>query len=203
MKDTINHNQPPVLSSPIDVVFFDFGGVLAEEGFREGLLSIAHKNRLNPDSFLKTAYEITFNQGFVTGNIDESVFWKLLRKRTGIKDSDSVLRNEILSRFILRDWMFGLIKRLKKSLTRRAIVSDQTNWLEELNDKQSFFEYFDCVFNSYFIGMSKKEPRMFDYVISEMKTKPERSLFIDDAKDNIERAKQRGLHVILYSKRDL
>ena len=100
MKDKTHRSQSTTLSSSIDIVLFDFGGVLAEEGFREGLLSIAHKNGLNPDSFLKIAYEITFQQGFVTGIIDEKAFWDILRRRTGLIEPDSVLRNEILSRFI-------------------------------------------------------------------------------------------------------
>ena len=53
----------------IKVVFFDFGGVLAEEGFREGLLAIARHHGLDPQEFLKTAVDLTFNQGFVTGKI--------------------------------------------------------------------------------------------------------------------------------------
>ena len=35
----------------IKTVIFDFGGVLAEEGFREGLLAIARENGLDPDAF--------------------------------------------------------------------------------------------------------------------------------------------------------
>ncbi len=33
----------------IKAVLFDFGGVLAEEGFREGLKSIGRKNGLDPE----------------------------------------------------------------------------------------------------------------------------------------------------------
>jgi putative hydrolase of the HAD superfamily len=53
----------------IKVVFFDFGGVLAEEGFREGLLAIARHHGLDPQEFLKTV-DLTFNQGFA-GKLDE------------------------------------------------------------------------------------------------------------------------------------
>jgi putative hydrolase of the HAD superfamily len=35
----------------IKAVLFDFGGVLAEEGFREGLKAIGVKNGLDPDDF--------------------------------------------------------------------------------------------------------------------------------------------------------
>jgi putative hydrolase of the HAD superfamily len=42
----------------INAVVFDFGGVLAEEGFMEGLKAIARKNGLNPDEFFKIAIDI-------------------------------------------------------------------------------------------------------------------------------------------------
>ena len=35
------------------VVFFDFGGVLAEEGFCQGLLEIGKKNNGDPDALFR------------------------------------------------------------------------------------------------------------------------------------------------------
>lgn len=37
----------------IKAIIFDFGGVLAKEGFREGLKSIAEKNGLDPSQVFK------------------------------------------------------------------------------------------------------------------------------------------------------
>lgn len=185
----------------IEVIFFDFGGVLAEEGFRKGLTSIAHLNGLDPGPFLKTAFEITFGNGFVIGKSDEKTFWQTLRKRTGIVGSDRALRNEILPRFELRVWMLNLIKNLRKSSIRSAILSDQTNWLDELEAQNNFFKWFDRVFNSYHLGKSKKDPTLFDDVVDEMDTIPGRALFVDDDRGNIERAGQKGLHAIHYQSR--
>jgi hypothetical protein len=36
----------------VKAIVFDFGGVLAEEGFKEGLKAIGKKNELDPDVFL-------------------------------------------------------------------------------------------------------------------------------------------------------
>lgn len=185
----------------IEVIFFDFGGVLAEEGFRKGLASLAHLNGLPPEPFVKTAFEITFGNGFVIGKSDENTFWQTLRKRTGIVGSDRALRNEILPRFELRVWMLNLIKKLRKSSIRSAILSDQTNWLDELEAQYNFFKWFDRVFNSYHLGKSKKDPTLFDDVVDEMGTIPERALFVDDDRGNIERAGQKGLHAIHYQNR--
>lgn len=185
----------------LEVIFFDFGGVLAEEGFRKGLISIAHLNGLDPELFVKTAFEVTFGDGFVMGKSDEKTFWQILRERTGIKGSDKALRNEVLSRFELRTWMLELIKRLKKASIRVAILSDQTNWLDDLEAQYNFFKWFNRIFNSFYMGKCKRDSSIFDDVLYEMGSIPERSLFVDDDRENIERARRKGLHTIHYQTR--
>ena len=196
--------KTPLSKNPysIDLILFDFGGVLAEEGFRNGLISIAQLNGLDPDAFLQKAYDITFNRGFVLGNVDEKAFWQDLRDQTGIHGSDKELRNEILSRFIMRGWMLDIIKRLHSKSLRLAILSDQTNWLDELDQQYNFFKLFDRVFNSFHLGKSKRDISLFEDVLAEMGVKAEQSLFIDDSKENIERAQLKGLHTIHYQGRD-
>jgi putative hydrolase of the HAD superfamily len=196
------HNQPSAKTCSIDLLLFDFGGVLAEEGFRNGLISIAHLNGQDPELFLKKAYDITFNRGFVLGNADEKTFWQALREHTGIQGSDQELRNEILSRFTLRGWMLEIIKQLHNDSLLLAILSDQTNWLDELDAQYDFFKLFDRVFNSYHLGKCKKDVSLFEDVLAEMSVRPERSLFIDDTKGNIVRAQQKGLHTIHYQGRE-
>ena len=182
----------------VELVLFDFGGVIAEEGFRNGLLSLAHINGLDSAFFLKEAYELTFTGGYVTGEVDEHTFWNMLRERTGIKGSERELRKELLSRFILRNWMLELVQRLKDASVVTAILSDQTNWLDELDARYNFFRLFDRVFNSYHLGKCKKDPTLFEDVLGEMNFRPEQSLFVDDSQDNIKRATSRGLHTIYY-----
>ena len=196
------HNLLSKKTCSIDLILFDFGGVLAEEGFRNGLISIARLNGLDPDPFLVKAYDITFNQGFVLGNADEKAFWQALREHTGIKGSDQELRNEILPRFTLRGWLIEIIKQLHNHSLLLAILSDQTNWLDELDAQYNFFKLFDRVFNSYHLGKCKRDVSLFEDVLSEMGVRPERALFIDDTKGNTERAQLTGLHTIHYQDRE-
>ena len=139
------HSQLLKKTCSIDLILFDFGGVLAEEGFRNGLIAIARLNGLVPDSFLEKVYDITFTRGYVLGNADEKTFWEALREETGIQGSDDGLRNEILSRFTLRGWMLEIIRQLHHNSLLLAILSDQTNWLDELDAQHDFFQLFDRV----------------------------------------------------------
>ena len=186
----------------IDVVLFDFGGVLAEKGFEEGLHDIAARHGLNEVDFYNQALHIIHATGYLTGHSDENTFWQAIRDKTGIRDDDTTLRNEILSRFIPRPWMFDMVKRLKASGVGVAILSDQTNWLDELNDKYDFFKLFDVVFNSYHLGKSKVDPSHFTDTISRLGITPEKLLFIDDTGPHCESARKAGIHAIQFVDRE-
>ena len=186
----------------IAVVLFDFGGVLAEEGFRNGLIAIARLNKLDEESFVKIANNAIHECGYVLGKAPESAYWEILRDTTGIRWDDQSLRKEILSRFILREWMLDVAKKLRNVHIRVGILSDQTNWLDELNFRYNFFHWFDYVFNSYHMGKDKKDPSHFEDVVRMLGTEAHKVLFIDDNPGNCERAAQKGLKVIRYIARD-
>jgi len=184
--------------SGVEVVLFDFGGVLSEEGFKNGLKAIAKANGLDEEAFVRTANDVIHACGYVVGKATEAAYWKLLRETTGIRGDDSLLRNEILSRFSMREWMIDTVKKLKAINVPVGILSDQTNWLDELDGRDNFFRLFDYVFNSYHMGTSKRDVGHFIDVVRMLKTEAEKILFVDDDPGNCERAKQAGLGVIQY-----
>lgn len=186
----------------VSTVLFDYGGVLAEEGFRDGLKQIARLNGIDEDIFYKTAEDAIHSSGYLTGRAPESVYWELLRNKTGIRGDDQSFRKEILSRFTLRIWMIDLVERIRDCGARVGILSDQTNWLEEINTRDDFFHRFDYIFNSYYMGKGKREPSHFDDVLQRVNTAASSVLFIDDNPGNCARAEQKGWKVIHYRSRD-
>ncbi len=187
----------------IKAVLFDFGGVLSEEGFRNGLEAIARLNGIDEGDFVRAANDAVHTSGYVVGKVPESAYWEILKKTAGIRGNDQHLRNEILSRFRIREWMIDVVKRLRKSNVRVGILSDQTNWLDELDARDNFFREFDYVFNSYHMGKSKKDPSHFKDVVRVLRIEIHKVLFIDDDPGNCERAKQAGMKVIHYRERKL
>lgn len=182
----------------IDMVLFDFGGVLADEGFANGLRAIAAKHGLNETDFVNLARDLIHTTGYITGHAGERAYWQAVRDSTGIAGDDASLRKELLSRFIPRPWMFDIVKKLRESGIGVVILSDQTNWLDELNERYDFFKRFDIVFNSYHIGKSKADPSHFSDTVSRLSGVPERMLFVDDDAGHCERARKAGMKAIRF-----
>lgn len=164
-------------------------------------MAIATDNGLSPTQFFEIATEAVHDTGYLVGQAPESAYWDCLRQRAGIKGPDEALRREILSRFVLRPWMVELARRLRGQGKTVAILSDQTDWLDELDTRDDFFKEFDAVFNSYHIGMGKRNPDVFTFVAGRLGVPTPGILFIDDNEGHIGRARSKGMQTILY--RDL
>lgn len=186
----------------IDIVLFDFGGVLAEEGWKQGFRVIAEANGLDGDELIQAATDAVYATGYILGKGSEHSFWNALREKTGIRGNDASLNHEITSRFLLRDWMTELVRRLKSEHLIVGILSDQTDILDKLNARFDFFKMFDHVFNSYHVGKGKRDISLFDDIARRLKTEPNRILFIDDDPGHVERARQKGWNAIQYVDRD-
>lgn len=185
----------------VNWILFDFGGVLSEEGFAQGLREIGRQNGLDPELVLKKGQEHVYVSGYLLGQNTETEFWARMRNDPGISGRDTELRAEILNRFQPREWMLDLVQAIKASGTQVAILSDQVDWLDLLNTQYGFFNIFDQVFNSYHTGLSKSDPATFKLVLQKLQCSPDQALFIDDDPGHILRAKQQGLHSILYRDR--
>ncbi len=186
----------------IDVVIFDFGGVLAEKGFEEGLRAIAVRHGFDESDFYSLTLDCIHETGYLTGHIDEHVFWQAIRNKTGIGYDDTTLRNEILSRFIPRTWMFDIVKKLRGSGIGVAILSDQTNWLDELNERYDFFKLFDVIYNSYHLGKARLTLPILPILFLRLGSAPEKLLFVDDTGAHCETARNAGIHAIHFSDRE-
>ena len=185
-------------SKKIRAVLFDFGGVVAEEGFYNGLINLAEKQALDarnmPDEGARAAYD----SGFVLGQGMARDFWALMRKRTGLEGEDDFLSDRIIDGFQIRHWVIDLVRSLSEKGYITGILSDQTYWLKELDHYDHFFKEFDHIFNSYDLGKGKQDPTLFTDVVRTLKLQPDEVLFIDDHEDNIQRAREAGLESILY-----
>jgi putative hydrolase of the HAD superfamily len=183
---------------PVRAVIFDFGGVIAEEGFKEGVKEIARRHGKNPDAFQRLAMDLVYESGYITGRRREADFWEIMRQRTGITWSDAELRDEILRRFVVRPRMIGAVRSLRMMGYRTALLSDQTDWLDLLDERYGFFREFDRVFNSYYLGKGKRDPTIFDDAVRALDVVARAALFLDDDEDNVRRAAGRGLQAVLF-----
>ncbi len=189
------------MSCSVTWILFDFGGVLSEEGFRGGLGALAREQGLDPETVQRAGVECVFESGYVTGQEDGQTFWQALEDRTGLRGSEPGLREVILKHFKLRDWMLKLVGQIRQGGTLCAILSDQVDWLDRLNERDGFFPLFDRIYNSYHLGQSKQDPELFARVIADLGITPGEALFVDDSPDNVRRAESQGLSGIVYTEK--
>lgn len=193
-------NHPP--SHTIQAVLFDYGGVLAEEGFRHGLESMAKEQRLEEANMPAAAREALHDSGFVLGKGTEAAFWQLLRERTGLTGSDEALTQRILTGFVLRPWMIDLVRQLHERGYTTGILSDQTHWLDTLDERDHFYREFDIRYVSFYEGKWKRDPSWFVDVVNDLELPPEAILFVDDLPGNVARARESGMKAIQYVERE-
>jgi len=187
----MSHDYPMIPK----VTLFDFGGVLAEEGFAAGLKAIADKHGLDPERFFREVDEIIYRCGYLTGRNSEAGFWARVRDEFDISGSDSKLTDEINRRFVLRPGMLAKARALKAGRVRTGILSDQTDWLERLDQRDHFLDDFDPVLNSFYLGQTKREPETFREAARILGVDPGQILFVDDNPGHIGRAAALGLQV--------
>jgi putative hydrolase of the HAD superfamily len=193
---------PSTDKTGLKAVLFDFGGVLAEEGFRLGLHAIAARNRIDPDRFFQAATDAIYHSGFVVGHGSEDGFWRQVQEKFPISGSAKEWNREFFDRFILRPKMMAVVRVLRQRGIWAGILSDQTQMLEQLDQRDHFFESFDHVFNSFHLGKSKRDPSVFDDVIAQIGFAANQVLFVDDNLGNVERARSRGLMTIWFVAED-
>lgn len=185
----------------VRAILFDFGGVVAEEGFVDGLRAVAGENGLDPDQFLARAIDLVYESGYVTGRSREEFYWHLLRDEFGLIEDDADLRLAVMARFVIRPWMFKLVDALRRRGLIVGLLSDQTNWLDEIDADRDVYVHFDRVFHSAKMGLSKREEQTFHFVAGELGLTPADILFIDDSERHVLRAARLGFKTIHYRTR--
>lgn len=186
----------------IKAVLFDYGGVLAEEGFSNTLEALAKEQSLAVATMTAEGMQAVYDSGFVLGKGSEADFWSLLRERTGLRGDDSVLRARMFEGFVIRPWMLELAARLRARGYVTGILSDQTDWLDSLDARDHFYRFFDRVYNSYYIGKGKRDPSHFKDVATDLGLPPLTIVFIDDSEKNVATAKAAGMQGIHYVDRE-
>ena len=186
-------------SSPVRALLFDFGGVIAEEGFANGLTALAREQSLDTGNITVEGMHAVYDSGFVLGHGSEADFWALMRQRTGLYGDDNSLTEKILDGFTVRDWMIELVNDLHDKGYIVGILSDQTHWLDILNQRYQFYPAFDQIYNSYYLGKGKQDASLFKDIAFNLGLATESIVFIDDTKNNVDRAASVGMHGIHYT----
>ncbi|MDD3650035.1 HAD-IA family hydrolase [Immundisolibacter sp.] len=182
-------------------VIFDFDGVVAERGFRGALKALAERCGLDYPPLPGLAMQALIDSGYVTGRGSEADWWRRLEATLGPLGDCARFRADVLALSVVRPWQLALAAELAGAGYATAVLSDHTDWLDQIETRQPFAHAFGRVFNSYYLGACKREATAFTAVADALGVPPEQAVFIDDNPDNVARAAVLRMTGIVYRER--
>ena len=189
----------------IENIIFDLGGVLLDIDYNLTRTAFESLGIADFDTMYSLTDASHLFQKLETGKISEEDFYKELNKWTGLHLSPSQIKtawNAMLLSFRENSlqYLASLRPHYKTYLLSNTNFIHIDSFNETFNDKkreEPFNDYFDKAFYSCGIGLRKPNMNCYEWVLNDLKTDGAKTLFIDDSEQNIEGAKNAGLHTIL------
>lgn len=186
------------------VVIFDWGGVVENhennmQDIKNAKIRLIRRFNtfLSDDDILKRWTDKTskgINIG-ITNNKEDLIDWfNLIQNNMNINVSFDEFKKSYEEEFSLIRYYKDVVE-YAHSLKNRCKIAILSNLIpfdkKRINDQYDLSK-FDKVYLSFEMGMSKPDEVLYEYVLYDLKIRPENILFIDDDTDNILMAKNYG-----------
>jgi epoxide hydrolase-like predicted phosphatase len=181
----------------INNIIFDIGGVIIytpkiDCGIKDNLFNLESGTirKIVDDCFKRKSIDKNFDDKiYFAENYANFLSWEEYQKILAEFYSSEKPNYELI------DWA-----RNQKSKYRIFALTNNTTALKNLlKEKFKIENLFDIVFNSAEIGLAKPDPKLFQYVLDQIDTSPEKCLFIDDNIKNTNMAETLGFKTICFT----
>lgn len=188
--------------STLKNIIFDLGGVIINLDHDQAVRSFESIGVEDAAELIDPYEQKGIFQELETGHIGVEEFCDKLREHTG-KDLPFEDIKKAWMGFIVDtpqyklDYIWDLRKQYKLYLLSNTNPIIQLEWAQTERFTEAgrpINAYFDKLYTSYEIGITKPDRRIFDFMIRDSGIDPAESLFVDDGKKNIEIAEQLGFH---------
>jgi putative hydrolase of the HAD superfamily len=182
--------------SKIDTVFFDWGGVVANDPGDDFLAQLL-KNIGATDEQVAAIFE-TYMKRFMHGQITEKEYWREVKDNFGLSIPDTI-SDEFMkwNGLTANQDIINLIKELKRDGLKVAILSNVIEPTYNVLKKAGYYDLFDEIIASCKVGFAKPELEIYQISLDKLGTTADKSLFIDDKQRNLDPALEMGFSVIL------
>ncbi len=179
---------------PIEVVFFDVGGVLCADVIDEKLTDLAKNYGLPPGKLLDLKPGL--RQQADLGQIDEDRFWRGILAEAGLRARpDDLLFEDYL---VAVPGALELAVRLGRRRRVAILSNDSAAMSRARRDMFGFDELFDPIVISSHVGLAKPDRRIYGLAAETADIACEKCLFIDNTRENTDAARAAGMQVILF-----
>lgn len=187
---------------PIDVVLFDFGGVIvpAQEG--EALAVYESQLGLDPGLLHPLMFDSDLWRSVSIGTLDTDGYWEAVGQ--GSQRDPALLREMLADVWEPPDTdenVMAIIHALRPRV-RVAMLSNASLGLEAYLQRLGIADLFDPIINSARIGLRKPDPAVFRHALMVLNVPPQSVLFVDDKSRNTVVAEELGIPSIVFDNAD-
>lgn len=187
-----------------DFLIFDLGNVIIDIDYRGSLIQIKRELPEEIHSKVDSFYLTDFHREYEKGMIDSSQFRDEVRSYFEADWTDQkvdFLWNSLLGK--IPKERLELVKKLRKnyqvgvlSNTNHIHILGVNEILKADHGLENFDPIFDWVFLSHEMGLAKPSLEIYELLVKELHTTPDRVIFFDDMAANVAGAREAGIRAI-------
>ncbi|HEX2383428.1 MAG TPA: HAD family phosphatase [Acidimicrobiales bacterium] len=186
----------------VDALILDMDGVVRHWD-PEHFSSTVRSFGVSREQFVAVAFEDALFASAMTGAISAEQWDDEIGRRLGDRhgcDPVAVAGAFAAMRWSIDDDVVTVVKEVRDAgRVRVALFSNASTRLEADLESCGLGNSFDVVFNSARLGVAKPDPEAFLMVAAALGTTPERCLFVDDTRANVEGARAAGMQAEAFT----
>ncbi|HEV2339244.1 MAG TPA: HAD family phosphatase [Patescibacteria group bacterium] len=181
----------------IKAIIFDLGGVLVDNPVEAMTAYIAQNLAVTKEQYMQVFSQCEAQ--WLKGQIAERELWEKITTKLNIArpEAESLWLEAFLRVYKRKKDVFLLIKRLKQNGYKIALLSNTEIPIMD-HIKEQHWEDFDLFIYSCEVGMRKPDREIYDFTLQKLNMEPREVLFVDDKKENVEAARDIGMHGITF-----
>ncbi|MFZ2978091.1 MAG: HAD-IA family hydrolase, partial [Candidatus Magasanikiibacteriota bacterium] len=184
----------------IKLIIFDAAGVVWDGGYPVTCSYLAKKYNLPLEEVTSIAYEKWFMRA-CTGKISSLKAWQNSANELGLSLTAVQLEKLHIGFHKVRQSILKLSDDLRAQGYKTIILSNNfSSYVNQFKKKFGLSKHFDEILNSQELGMSKDDPRLFQYVMKKYNVTPEQTVYFDDMEKGLLVPDKMGIHTIHFKK---
>jgi putative hydrolase of the HAD superfamily len=183
----------------VTTILFDYGGVFGSEAHDWGgtLQPVSNASGLSVGEMEGLWHEAW--PSLVIGAHDLGSFWNSVSQASPTRPEPHALQEVFESAISENRDVRNIAEELKRRGFRLALVSNESRGgMNAKIQKFRLADLFEKVYCSANMGISKPDPALFSYILSDTKTGPREAILIDDQEANIKVAREIGMEAIHF-----
>ncbi|MBC8263811.1 MAG: HAD family phosphatase [Anaerolineales bacterium] len=188
------------MTSDIEAIIFDFGGVLAPFDQLDSFQEQEARLGLQPGNLAEILWQSPDWRLAEVGAITDEEYWRRIGAQLGLHTSEAI---RDFQQHLFRDAktdqrMADLVRRLRGRY-RTGLLSNASDALPRLiRERYGLAGLFDVEVVSALVGLAKPDPAIYRLALERLGTAPEATIFVDDYEPNVASAAELGIQAIHF-----